>query len=348
VRVTIEQVAKRAGVSEATVSRVANRVGYVKDIKRQSVETAMAELGYVPNRLAKNLVAGSTKTIGLVITSLQSPFFVKATEGIQEVLREKGYHLLLCNTKFDKEIELANLQLLREGLLDGIITTAGTQTKPEMLELTRQNYPIVFINRLYDELNGEENRSGYVRADLIYSGRTATEYLLGLGHRHFGILSGAHHSTANYLRLEGHFQAIQVYNLERKFTNTQHVAYPFENGMSDGVWGYSETMELLQTHPEITALLYFYHPMLPGVLRALRELGRTVPDSLSLIGFDDFPLAPYLDPPLTLIAQPVYEMGKAAARLLLQIIENNPNRTIEPIILKPELIIRRSCTTPKG
>jgi DNA-binding LacI/PurR family transcriptional regulator len=115
------------------------------------------------------------------------------------------------------------------------------------------------------------------------------------------------------------------------------------NGDKEGAWAYSEALELLQTHPEITAILVFYHPMLSGVMQALRDVGRSVPDSLSLSGFDDFPLAPFLDPPLTVMASPVYEIGRAAARLLVQKIENPALQVAEPVVLRPELIIRRSC-----
>jgi LacI family transcriptional regulator len=307
----------------------------------------MAELGYIPNRLAKNLATGSTRTVGLIITSLQSPFFARATEGIQDVLADKGYHLVLCNTKFNTQIELDNLRLLQEGLLDGIITTAGNQTHEVMVGLARQNYPIVFINHIYEELKNEANRVGYVQADLAYSGRTVGRYLLELGHRQIGLLYGDHNSTANILRLEGLRVALQAQGVGLKPELMRTVAYPHESiksyNRSEGTWAYSETLELLQAHPEITALLVFYHPMLPGVIQALRDAGRSVPDSVSLVGFDDFPLAPYLDPPLTVMTQPVYEMGRAAARLLVQKIEDKRSQVAEPIVLKPELIIRRSC-----
>ncbi len=346
-RITAKQVAQKAGVSLATVSRVINHSGYVEATVRTRIEAVMHELGYVPNRTAKNLATGRTKTVGLIITSLQSPFFVRATEGIQDVLEDKGYHLLLCNTKFDTQIELEDLQLLREGLLDGIITTAGSQTRAVMLELARQNYPIVFINRLFDELKGEANRTSYVLADLVYSGRTVANYLLQLGHRHIGLVCGSHNSTANQLRLKGLRQGLQDAGLSLASELMRSVLYPNETGRntsaSIGPWAYSETLELLQAHPEITALLVFYHPMLPGVLQALRDAGRKVPETLSLVGFDDFPLAPYLDPPLTVMTQPVYEMGRAAARLLVQKIEDETNQVAEPLVLRPELIIRRSC-----
>lgn len=343
-RVTAKQVAEKSGVSLATVSRVINRSGYVDATVRARIEAVMAEMGYVPNRTAKNLATGRTRTVGLIITSLQSPFFVRATEGIQDVLEAKGYHLLLCNTKFDTQIELENLQLLREGLLDGVITTAGSQTGEVMLELARKNYPIVFINRMFDQLKNEANRTGYVLADLTYSGRTIANYLLELSHRQIGIIYGSHNSTANRLRLEGLRQRLSEAGLSLDPELMRTVLYPNETGRSaDGLWAYSETLELLQSHPEITALLVFYHPMLPGVLQALRDAGRKVPDTLSLVGFDDFPLAPYLDPPLTVMTQPVYEMGRAAARLLVQKIEDDTSRVAEPIVLRPELIIRRSC-----
>ena len=346
-RITAKQVAEKSGVSLATVSRVINRSGYVEASVRARIEGVMAELNYVPNRIAKNLATGKTKTVGLVITSLQSPFFVRATEGIQDVLVDKGYHLLLCNTKFSKRIELDDLQLLQEGLLDGIITAAGMQTREVMLELARKNYPIVFINRLYEELKNEPNRVGYVVGDLVCSGRKATEYLLELGHRQIGgIVSGPLDSTANRLRLEGMRQALEEAGLKSDPELKRLVPYPNEaerNRAGGWLWGYSETLELLQSRPEITALEVFYHPLLPGVLQAIRDTGRVVPDNISLIGFDDFPLAPYLEPPLTIMGLPVYEMGRAAARLLVQKIEDKTSRVAEPMVLKPEMIIRRSC-----
>ncbi len=342
-RVTAKQVAEKAGVSLTTISRVINHSGYVEAGVRTRIEAVMAELGYVPNRLAKNLATGRTRTVGLVITSLQSPFFVKATEGIQDVLADNGYHLLLCNTRFNTATELDDLQLLRQGLLDGIITTASSQTRSEMIELVRENYPVVFINRLFEELQFEPNRAGYVLADLVHSGRTVTNYLLELGHRRIGIIYGAHNSTANQLRLEGYRRALLACDLEVDMKLVQSVPYPYISTESEDLWAYSETFELLQTQPEITALLAFYHPMLPGVLQALREVGRKVPESLSLVGFDDFPLAPYLDPPLTVMTQPVYEMGRVAAQLLVQKIENETLGVAEPLVLKPEFIIRRSC-----
>jgi DNA-binding LacI/PurR family transcriptional regulator len=332
-------VAEKSGVSVATVSRVINNSGYVEAGVRVRIETIMQELGYVPNRLGKNLATGHSHTIGLVITTLQSPFFILATEGIQDVLEEEGYHLLLLNTKFNTRIEQNSLQLLRQGFLEGIITTTGGQTSRDWIELVRENYPVVFINRLFPELEEEPNRAGYVLADLVYSAQTVTEYLLEQGHHHIGIICGDHNSTANRLRLTGYRQALYTRGLAPDDGLVRNVFYPHNTGQ----WAYTETVELLQAHPELTALLVFYHPLLPGVLNGLREMGRRVPDSVSLIGFDDFPLAPYLDPPLTVMTQPVYEMGRASARLLLEMVKDETPRIAKPLVLKPELIIRQSC-----
>lgn len=347
-RVTAKQVAEKAGVSLATVSRVINRSGYVEASVRARIEAVMAEVGYFPNRTAKNLATGKTKTVGLIITSLQSPYFIRLTEGIQDVLADKGYHLLLSNTKFSSKIELENLQLLREGMLDGVITSTGSLTHEVMVELVRQNYPMVFINRLFDEIKEEPNRAGFVLGDLRYAGQNVARYLLEQGHRNIAVLYGAANSTSNQLRLEGMREAFAERGLQLRPELLRCVPYPPElsGGLDDkeGAWAYSETLELLQTHPEVTAILVFYHPMLSGIMQALRDVGRKVPESVSLVGFDDFPLAPFLDPPLTVMAQPVYEIGRAAARLLVQKIEDPTLRVAEPIVLKPEFTIRRSCT----
>jgi len=346
VRVTAKQVAEKAGVSLATVSRVINRSGYVEASVRARIEAVMAEVGYVPNRTAKNLVTGRTKTVGLIITSLQSPYFIRLTEGIQDVLENKGYHLLLCNTKFNAKIELENLQLLREGMLDGVITSTGSLTHEVMVELIRQHYPMVFINRLFDEVKNEPARAGFVMGDLHYAGLNVTRHLLEQGHRQIAVLYGSANSTSNILRLQGMEKAMADYGLRPRPELLRCVPNPPElsSGLDDteGVWAYRETMELLQTHPEVSAILVFYHPMLSGIMKALREVGRKVPESVSLVGFDDFPLAPYLDPPLTVMGQPVYEIGRAAARLLVQKIEDPTLRVAEPIVLKPDFTIRRS------
>jgi DNA-binding LacI/PurR family transcriptional regulator len=346
VRITAKQVAEKAGVSLATVSRVINRSGYVEAGLRSRIETVMAELGYVPNRNAKNLATGHTRTVGLIITSLRSPYFVRLTEGIQDVLEGKGYHLLLCNTKFNAKIELDDLQLLREGMLDGVITATGSLTHDVMLDLIRQNYPMVFINRIFEEIGEEPNRAGYVMGDLVYAGKVAVNHLLQQGHRNIAVLYGAANSTANKLRLAGMQQAFAEHGIDSRPELLHCVQHPpglfGVDSDTESNWAYSETMEILQSHPEVTAILVFYHPMLSGVMQALRDAGRPVPESVSLIGFDEFPLAPFLDPPLTVMAQPVYEIGRAAARALVQKIEDPTLSVSKTIILKPKLIIRQS------
>lgn len=352
-KITARQIAAQTGVSIATVSRTINNNGYVHADVRARIEAAMRDLGYLPNQAARNLATGRTRTVGLVLQTLHSPAFVDMTEAIQMTLREKGYFLLMCNTQFNQQIETDYLRLVQSGMLDGMITNAINDTATEMRQLVQQNYPIVFINRSLTGIEGQPTRTGFVQMDLQHATFLATDYLAGLGHRRIGVMTGDMQLSTQQRRLGGYREALQARGLEFDPLLVRAVAVNRHEAVEAGQLAPKNanalheatvraTGEFLTAIPDVSALIVIYHTMLPGVLQAIRQVGRRVPDDLSLVAFSDFPMAPFLDPPLTVVAQPSTEMGHKAADMLVALIEQ-PSQPAEHVLLRPELIVRQSC-----
>ncbi len=345
-KITVRQIAAQTGVSVATVSRTINNNGYVQADVRARIEAAMQELGYLPNQAARNLATGRTRTVGLVLQTLHSPAFVEMTEAIQATLRAKGYFLLMCNTHFDPQIETDYWRLVQSGMLDGIITNAINDNAAEMRRLVQQNYPIVFINRALEGIQAE-SRTGFVQMDLQHAAFLATDYLAGLGHRRIGVVTGNVRLSTQQRRLGGYREALQAHSLE--FDPRLVLAVSAHDAQNDAPTEalyqatVAATSAFLQSQPDISALVVTYHTLLPGVLQAIRQAGRRVPNDLSLIAFSDFPLAPFLDPPLTVVAQPSTEMGHKAAEMLLSLVEPKSSPAERHVLLKPTLIVRSSC-----
>lgn len=349
-KITVRQIAAQTGVSVATVSRTINNNGYVHADVRARIEAAMQELGYLPNQAARNLATGRTRTVGLVLQTLHSPAFVEMTEAIQATLRAKGYFLLMCNTNFDPQIETDYWRLVQSGMLDGIITNAINDNTAEMHRLVQQNYPIVFINRALEGVETTQSRTGFVQMDLQHAAFLATDYLAGLGHRRIGVVTGNVRLSTQQRRLGGYREALQAHDLE--FDPCLVLAVSAHDARNDAPTEALHqatvvaTSEFLQSQPDISALIVTYHTLLPGVLQAVRQIGRRVPNDLSLIAFSDFPLAPFLDPPLTVVAQPSTEMGHKAAEMLLSLVESKSPPAERHVLLKPALIVRDSCIAP--
>jgi LacI family transcriptional regulator len=365
-KITVKHIAEQTGVSVATVSRALNNSGYVHTDVRARIEATMQRLGYVPNMAARNLATGRTRTVGLVLQTLHSPAFVEMTEAIQLTLREKGYFLLMCNSQFNKQIELDYLQLVQRGMLDGIITNATNDTESQLRQLVQGNYPIVFINRSLNGHNALEYRTGFVQVDLQHATFLATDHLLSLGHRCIGVVTGEMTLSTQHRRLEGYRQALQKYavafnpKLICAVGATAVGAADAEmktHSLHNVTMGAVENM--IASQPNLTAFIVVYHTQLPAVMQAIQNKKKCVPDDLSLVAFSDFSLAPFMCPPLTVVAQPSAEMGKYAADMLISLIEHVPASEqaqieqiehtqadvsfLRQILLKPSLIVRESC-----
>ncbi|MCL5986164.1 MAG: LacI family transcriptional regulator [Actinobacteria bacterium] len=334
---TIQNVAKLAGVSPITVSRVINNSGYVRRDTRKRVEEAIAELRYVPNALARSLRSKQTNIVALILTDVTNPFWTTVARGVEDVADKKSFSVILCNTDEDviKEANYINVLLRRQ--VDGIIIAPARKDGKHLRLLKYQNVPCVIIDR---KVQGFESDS--VRGDSLDGAYQLIKHLISLGHSRIALIGGPSYVSTAEDRLQGYLKALQEHGLpleERLILRGEHKQES----------GYRLTKELLAREPWPTAIFAVNNFIAVGVLQALREAGLSVPDDMALVCFDDIPQASLIYPFLTVVAQPAYEMGTMAAQMLLERLASNSKRKrIRQIIMKPTLIIRESCGSERS
>jgi LacI family transcriptional regulator len=335
-RPTIKDVAVRAGVSRQTVSRVINDKGEIRPQTRERVLAAIDELGYRPNAAARSIVVGRTCTLGCISPNLTDYTFANIIEGAQAEARRLGYFVLTGSARTEADVEPLLEQLLHrqiDGLL--VLNPRADERYRYFLPLVDKGLAVVYVN---NTPQGAPVSS--VRCDDRHGGYQATRHLVGLGHRVIATILGPDNEECTFDRLDGYRQALDEAGLR------------FDPGFVDqGDWsatsGYRATQRLLETGRPFTALFAQNDQMAVGAIRALREAGRQVPGEVSIVGFDDIPLASYFDPPLTTLRQPMQESGTQAARLLVQTVED-PSRPPEQIAIPARLVVRASCAAPRA
>jgi len=327
---TIKEVAERAGVSTATVSRVITGKDVVSSKRRKRVNRVIKELGFRPNRAARELRIGAEFKIGVVLSDIQNPFFTSCLAGIESVLQSSDYFLILGNSKEDPRIEEMHLNaLISEGI--GGIILALTSSYDECYQyLADSEIPIVAIDR---ECKGLSIDS--VVIDNVAASQQGTECLVKLGHRRIGFIGGPLEISTSQDRLKGYKEVLT--NLDIPIEEDLIV-----NGQYHQEGGRSAMEELLNLSDPPTALLIANNLMTLGALETLYLQNIQIPDELAIVAFDDIPWNIALQTPLTVIAQPTYQLGEFAAKMLLDRIKN-PDQPIQKIMLQGELIIRDSC-----
>ena len=307
-RVTMADVARQAGVSLMTVSRVINDKEGVSRATRRRVLRVVEELGYRPSGIARGLATRRTGTLGFVVPDVANPFFADVTRGAERVAYAEGYNVFLCNTDEDSERELAVLHSLEEKRVDGLVLCSSRLADRELHEIVGRHPAVVLVNR---RLGPEEDRRvGVVVVDDVAGGRMATQHLLDSGHRAIGFLTGPPASRSGRGRTEGYRAALASAGLS-------HDPAWVTPCPADVEGGHRGAKNLLEAHPELTALVCYNDLVAVGVLHACVELGRQVPDGLAVVGFDDILLAALVTPPLTTCRVPRCDLGAAAMRLLL-------------------------------
>lgn len=331
---TIKDVARRSGVSTATVSRVLNGVEVVSDETRARVEQAIKDLGYRYNSLARSLKKQSTGLIGHIIPSIAGSVAPLLARAVEDQARNEGCNVILCNSYDGVEKERANIDILLERRVDGIIFSSPFM--PDHLRMVKsKDVPLVIIER-------REAISGFpfVEPNNREAAREAVEYLIGLGHRRIGLILGLKNAILTRQRQQGYEDALNAAGI------------PIEPSlMTDGAYtrpsGYNAMQKLLMLNPRPTAVFACNDAMAIGAMQAARHEGLETPRDISFVGFDDT-LAELTIPQLTSVHPPLYEIGTLATRMLMSYIQGTPDTYPSESILSCELRVRESCGPPPG
>lgn len=331
--VTIREVARQAKVSVGTVSNVLAGSATVRAELRRRVEEAMRGLDYHPNQIARSLKTRQTKTLGMVISDITNPFFPQVVRGAEDAAIASGYLLITLNTDDNPERERQALSMLRAQKVDGLLlTVAASRDDMNHVEQFRDSgLPIVCIDREVPNVPLD-----LVCADNARGAKMCMQHLLSRGHRRIGYLSGSVGLFTAVTRLGGFNQALSEAGIPADPNLVRHGDFRFESG-------YRLAKEMLLEHDPPTALFASNAMMGFGALKAIHELCLRCPEDVALAMFDDVPFGDVIQPRLTVVAQPAYEMGKVGAQLLIARLEGREAGT-DPIyrMLVPELLVRES------
>ncbi len=334
---TIADVARQAGVSTATVSRVLAGLGGAGPETQRRVLDAARELDYRPSEIARSLKRRSTQTLGLIVTDIENPYFPQLVRSVEDAARAAGYAILLCNAADDPDREAFYLDLLVERRVDGLIIAASSLGVRHLEWLAAPRLPIVLVNTAAPDVDLPS-----ITSDNHAGGRLAAEHLLELGHRRFGYLMAPPRNADAPERLAGVREALADAGLAGT-PPTVTTGAPLVGG------GEAAMLEMLDRTPDVSAIVAYNDLMAIGALRALHQRGRRVPGDVSIVGFDDVAFAAYVDPPLTTIAQGTIEMGRwAVAQLARRLRAGDGDGLAASVRLPVRLVVRGSTGRAPG
>lgn len=328
---TLDDVAKRAGVSTATVSKVLSNKPYFTEATRLKVMLAVDELGYVPHLAARALSSGKTGIIAVVFpyvydTILTDPLVLRILEGVEAESSQRGYNILLSTPRVSTQgVDAHYQQLLQSGYIDGIIAMDNVPFSSVIQPARQQGIPAVAVGHFNSNLRvGSDDRGGTFQL---------MKHVTGLGHRNIGIIGvpeKLHYSIQH--RIEGLCDGAEKAGLD-------YAVFPRADGDFSTSSGSRCAAQLLHEHPDLTALVCLNDRMAMGAIQYAHELGRAVPQDLTVVGYDDIPMAAAFSPPLTTIDQQAPKLGRAAAVMLFDVLNG---RLPTPITLPTQLIVRQS------
>lgn len=326
---TIHQVAQLAGVSTATVSRVFSASDMVSPGLVARVQQAARALNYQPNRIARNLRTRKTSVAALIVSDIENPFFTSVMKGIERVLGEAGYTLMITNSDENEDVEWDHLMNLRAEGVRGIIFSPARADGQAYQQLVQAGMALVCIDRLPRGLKVDRvsvnNQEGV---------RAAVQHLVDQGHRAIGFIGGLPRASTSLDRQMGYEQAMRENGLEIHPQWVQAGSFRQEPA-------FQAMLAILNLPEPPTAVIAANNLMTLGALQAIYERGLRIPQDIAIVGFDDMSWAPSLNPPLTAIAQPTYELGATAAELLLSRV-NDLERPYRHVILDTHLTVRMS------
>jgi LacI family transcriptional regulator len=329
-RVTISDVAREAGVSMMTVSRVINDKGEISPATRQHVLEVIEQLGYRPSSIARGLATQRTGTLGLVVPDIANPFFSEVARGAEDRASAGGYNIFVCNTDESPQHELAILEALEEKRVDGLVLCSSRLPDESLCAALEHHPAAVLVNR-----RPASASAGVILLADELGARVATEHLLQAGHRAVGLLTGPLTSYSGQQRAKGYRAALTAAGLACNPAWVRPCSSQVEGGRE-------AVLTLLAECPEVTALFCYNDLVAVGALLACAEVGRRVPEDLAVAGFDDIPMAALVTPALTTCRVPRHELGEQAMQLLLDRIDGCTEDCNE-IVLQTELIVRASA-----
>jgi LacI family transcriptional regulator, galactose operon repressor len=320
-----------------TVSRVINGRHGVDAETRQKVEEAIAELDYVPNRIARGLISQKTQTIGLIVPDVVNPFFAPVVRGAETAARRAGFRVLLCNSEGDLRLEREYIEDLVSHRIEGLLLApANDESRYSIFPLLRGGFPLVLLDRALPESDCD-----LIVSDSVSGARRLVEHLIAVGHRDIAHVTDAEDTSTGRERLRGYQEALVAacipYREELVFRTTV-----------DRMGGYRATQQVLATDRLPTVIFTVNNMTAVGAMQALRERRLSVPQDMGLVCFDDVEHLAVLSPFLTVIDQPAETLGSLGAQLLLERIGGKAGLKSRRIVLQTDLIVRISCCVNSG
>jgi DNA-binding LacI/PurR family transcriptional regulator len=325
----IEDVARQAGVSTATVSRVLSGKPYVSDDLRERVMSAVQDLNYRPSRVARSLRIQRSSIIGLIVSDIQNPFFTSVVRAVEDTAYQHKFSVFLCNSDENSEKETMYVELMVAERVAGVILSPTLGQNDIYRHLAEAGVPAVAVDRRVTNVDIDS-----VLVDNVRAARQAVLHLLEMGHRRIGAVVGTPVSSTGEERLRGYVEALQVYGISVE-------PELIRSGMPRIPSGHDFTNELLALPHPPTAIFTGNNLLTLGALSAIHERGLRIPDDIGVAAFDEMDWMPFVRPALTVVAQPTYELGRTAVDLLLQRMED-PDRPYQEVVLSAALHIRES------
>ncbi|MDM5336402.1 LacI family DNA-binding transcriptional regulator [Fictibacillus enclensis] len=330
-KANIQDVAKRANVSIATVSRVINKQGGVRKQTEERILKAIQELGYIRNAAARTMKSKDTKTIGVIVPDINNPFFPSVMAGIEQKAREKGYFAILSSTNESPVVEQEILKNFIERGVDGVIITTANENGDHLKQVHEQGIPMVAVDRSIQYYDVDT-----VLVDNVKGSYQAVQHMILQGHEKIAIICGPQNTTPGRERFIGYKKALEDYNLKLD------ERYIFQGDFGERS-GYQGAHQLYSLDDRPTAIFSSNNLMTIGCVKAIGDLDWKLGEEISFFGFDDVDIATFLNPKLSVVSRPMHALGELAFQLLherIQFKDPVPKREYK---LSPELIIRESC-----
>jgi DNA-binding LacI/PurR family transcriptional regulator len=327
---TVADVARKAGVSVSTAARVLSGSGYAAEDTRRLVLEAAKELGYVPNQIARSLRTRQTRLVGLLIGDVENPFYSVIAKNVESVAKGSGYHVVLCNSDDDPQVEREYLQLLEGMRVDALIVTPTAKNRRHLTRLLEEEIVIVQVDRRVDGLAADailvDNESGAA---------SAVSHLIEAGHTQIGILAGDPAVPTARQRLTGYERALREHGVAIRPELVRTGSFHREHAIEDAT-------DLIRARPQPTAIFAANNLLAEGALMALGQLGLRVPRDVSLVAFDDVDWMAMVEPPVTAVRQPIPDMARSAAELVLRRLREGREGPPSTVVFRTELIERGS------